>query len=75
MINFFNAQAGGVVNLGGIKAGGIPKIPLTIVNDSQFTFSVPVGAVAGATYVQAVNPPFVPYTSSGNDPGGAFTLN
>ncbi len=75
VINFFNAQAGGVVNLSGIKPGGIPKIPLTIVNDSQFTFSVPVGAVAGATYVQAVNPPFVPYTSSGNDPGGAFTLN
>ncbi len=75
VINFFNAQVGGAVNLGGIKAGGIPKIPLTIVNDTQFTFSVPVAAVPGATYVQAVNPPFVPYTSSGNDPGGAFTLN
>jgi len=24
--------------------------------------------------VQALNPPFVPFTSSGNDPGGAFTL-
>jgi len=24
--------------------------------------------------VQALNPPFVPFTSSGSDPGGAFTL-
>ena len=30
VINFFNAQGGGVVNLGGLKPGGTPKIPLTL---------------------------------------------
>jgi len=74
VINFFNAQAGGALNLGGIKSGGLPKIPLTMINDTQFTFSVPAGGVSGAAYVQALNPPFVPFTSGGNDPGGAFTL-
>jgi hypothetical protein len=35
------------------------------------------GAVAGnvPSYVQALTPPFVPYGTSDNDPGGAFTLN
>jgi hypothetical protein len=75
VINFFNTQSGGVVNLGGLKAGGAPNIPLTRINDTQFTFTAPAGAVPGASYVQALNPPFVPFTSSGNDPGGAFTLN
>ena len=75
VINLFNLQAGGVVvNLGGLDARGKAKIPLTIVNSNQFTFTEPVGAVPGAAYVQAVSPPFVPFTSSGNDPGGSFTL-
>jgi hypothetical protein len=62
-----------VVNLGGIDSRGA-KIPLTIVSDTQFTFSVPAGAAPGPSYVQALNPPFLPFSSSGNDPGGAFTL-
>jgi len=75
VINFFNAQKGGVVNLGGLNADGTPKIPLTLVNDRQFSFIVSsAAAVAGPSYVQALNPPFVPFTSSGNGPGGAFTL-
>jgi hypothetical protein len=74
VVNFFNAQPGGVVNLGGLKTDGTPRIPLTLVNDTQFTFSVPVGAVPGSSYVEALSPPFVPFTSSGNGPGGAFTL-
>ena len=74
VINLFNMQGGGVVNLGGLKPGGKPKIPLTFVNANQFTFTRPAGAVAGSSYVQALNPPFVPFTSSGNDPGGSFTL-
>ncbi len=44
-INFFNAQPSGVVNLGGLKSDGSPIIPLMIVNDMQFTFNVPAGAV------------------------------
>ncbi len=74
VINFFNKQAGGVVNLGGLKAGGLPKIRLTFVNSTRFTFGKPPGASPGASYVQALNPPFVPFTSSGEAPGGAFTL-
>lgn len=73
-INFFNAQPSGVVNLGGLKSDGSPIIPLMIVNDMQFTFNVPAGAVPSPSYVQALNPPFVPFSSSGTDPGGAFTL-
>jgi len=74
VINLFNAQGGVAVNLGGLGAGGVPKIALTIVNDTRFTFSKPAKAVAGAAYVQAINPPFVPFTSSGNSAAGAFTL-
>jgi hypothetical protein len=73
VINFFNTQSGKVVNLGGL-AGGKPKIKLTVVSDTKFTFSKPAGAVAGPSYVQALNPPFVPFSSSGNAPEGAFTL-
>ncbi len=75
VINFFNSRPDGVVNLGGLKPDGTPKIPLTIVNDTQFIFTVSSALAApGPSYVQALNPPFVPFTSSGADPGGAFTL-
>jgi hypothetical protein len=74
VINFFNSHGGGVVNLGGLKAGGVPNIPLTFINENKFTFTVPTAAVPGPSYVQALNPPFVPFTSSGNAPGGAFKL-
>jgi hypothetical protein len=72
VINFFNAQGGGVVNLGGLTAGGAAKIPLTIVNSNQFTFTKPARSVPGLAYVQALNPPSL--TSSGTGPGGSFTL-
>ena len=49
-------------------------IPLTLLSDTMFTFTVPAGAIPGLSYVQAVSPPFVPFSSSGNDPGGSFTL-
>jgi hypothetical protein len=74
VINFFNTQGAKVMNLGGLKPGGAPKIPLAFVNQNKFTFSKPGGAAPGASYVQALNPPFVPFSSSGNDPGGSFTL-
>jgi hypothetical protein len=75
VINFFNTQGGGVVNLGGTTAKGTPKIPLKFVNPDRFTFTKPAAAMPGPSYVQALNPPFVPFTSSGNDPGGSFTLH
>jgi hypothetical protein len=74
VINFFNSQAGGAVNLGGLTAGGAPKIPIRLVSSTRFTFTRPTAAVAGPSFVQALNRPFVPFTSSGNDPCGAFTL-
>jgi hypothetical protein len=41
---------------------------------AHLTFAVPSGAVAGPSYVQIVNPPFIAFTASGNDPDGGFTL-
>ncbi len=73
-INFFNQQPGGVINLGGVTPGGAPKIALVFVDENEFKFKVPSGAMPGPSYVQVLNPPFVPFTSSGNDPHGAFTL-
>lgn len=73
VINFFNTQAdGGVVNLGGLKADGTPVIPLFFVNDTTFSFIVPSTAVPGASYVEALNPPFLPFTAT--DPGGSLVL-
>jgi Subtilase family len=72
-INFFNTQNGVVKNLGGY-VDGKPAITLTLISHDQFTFEVPPGAQPGASYVQAINPPFTPYSDSGSDPGGAFTL-
>src|SRR5262249_21144090 len=67
--NFFNTQAGGtVVNLGG------PGLVATVDSSTQLHFTVPAGAVPGPCYVQIVNPPFISFTSSGNDPHGGFTL-
>jgi len=75
VINLFSQQAGGgVANLGGYNAQGQPRIPLNIVSGNVFTFTVPAGAVSGPAYVHVLNPPFIPFTSTGGDPGGAFTL-
>ncbi|MGO9063070.1 MAG: hypothetical protein ACLQU2_37755 [Candidatus Binataceae bacterium] len=45
------------------------------MSDTQFTFTAPAAAaVAGASYVEALRPSFVPFSSSDNNPGGTFTL-
>jgi hypothetical protein len=50
--------------------GGLAILEVLIfVNDTRFTFKVAAGAVPGPSYVQALNPPFVPLTSSGTGPG------
>jgi hypothetical protein len=74
VINLFNLQGGITVNLGGIKRDGTPRIPLAVTSSTRFTFTRPKNGVPGPAYVQANNPPFVPFTSSGNSPKGAFTL-
>jgi ELWxxDGT repeat protein len=73
VINLFNVQGGGVVNLGGLT-GSTSKVPLTFVNDTRLTFTRPVAAVAGPAFVEVLNPPYTPYSSSGNDPEGAFSF-
>jgi len=67
VINFFNSQGAVTVNLGGLQRDGTAKIPLTLVNSDSFTFMVPAGASAGPSYVQALSPPFVPFTSAGKE--------
>jgi alpha-tubulin suppressor-like RCC1 family protein len=73
VINLFNRQGGAAVNLGGL-AGGTARVPLTLVSDTEFTFARPAGAVAGPAFVEVLNPPFIPFASSGTDPDGAFTF-
>jgi hypothetical protein len=74
VINFFNTQRSAVVNLGGLKADGSPRIALTFIDSTRFSFTVPASAVPGRSYVQAINPPFVSFASSDNAPAGAFIL-
>jgi hypothetical protein len=75
VINFFaTATGGGLVNFGGLDASGNPKIALKLISANEFTFSRPAGALAGAAFVEALNPPYVPFTTSGTGPGGMLTL-
>jgi hypothetical protein len=74
VINLFNLQGDTAVNLGGLNGDGSSKIPMTIVSSTQLTFEKPAGAVAGPSFVEILNPPFIPYSSSGNDPDGAFSM-
>ncbi len=74
VINLFNEHGGGIVNLGGLKPDGTPGIPLTLIDATKFTFALPGGATVGPGYVEALNPPFVPFSSSGNGSGGSFTI-
>jgi len=73
VINLFNQQGTGAVNLGGLSLGGSPNIPLDVSSSTQFSFTMPPGIVSGPAYVQVINPPFVPFTSSGDSLAGAFT--
>jgi hypothetical protein len=62
VINLYNTQGTTNVNLGGLQPDGKPRIPLTVINSTRFTFTRPADAVPGPTYVQALNPPFVLFT-------------
>lgn len=56
VITLFNRRGAATVNLSGLGSGGAVKTPLTVVDSTKFTFTTPAGAVAGAAYVQAINP-------------------
>ena len=74
VINLFNLQGATVVNLGGFNAQGLPRVPLSVDSALQFRFAVPAAAMTGAAYIQAINPPYIAWSSSGSDPDGAFML-
>ncbi|MCE9616382.1 MAG: NHL repeat-containing protein [Lentisphaerae bacterium] len=74
VINLFNRQGSGAVNLGGLLANGAARIPLTLVSAKQFRFTVPAGAVTGPAFIEALNPPFIAFSSSGTSPTGGFTI-
>jgi hypothetical protein len=71
LINLFNGPSG--TNIGGLTAQG-PRIPLTFISSTELRFQVPRSAVAGSSYVQVLNPPYIAYSSSGSDPDGTFSL-
>jgi hypothetical protein len=71
VVNLFNVQGGGTVNLGGLGPAG-PRVPLTVVSPTELRFARPAAAAAGAAFVEVLNPPFIAYSSSGGDPHGAF---
>jgi hypothetical protein len=73
VINLYNMQGAGVVNLGGIS-GGQRVIPLQFISPTELRFTRPGSAQAGAAFVEVLNPPYIPFSSSGNDPDGAFTF-
>ena len=74
VINLFNLQGETVVNLGGIDSHQKPLIPLTVIDSTQFTFTLPTAAVPGPAYVQAINPPFTPFTNTGTSANGTIDL-
>jgi len=38
------------------------------------TFTLPTAIMAGPAYVEALNPPFIAFTSTGNASAGAFDV-
>jgi hypothetical protein len=73
VINLFNKRGSGTVNLGGLNKSGAPNIALDVSSSTQFSFTVPGSIVPGPAYLEVINPPFVPFTTSGDSPAGAFT--
>src|SRR6202035_5363643 len=57
---------------GGFSTTGTPAIAITLVSATELRFAVPAGVKAGPAYVQALNPPFVPFTIT--DSNGNITL-
>src|SRR5262249_16673534 len=70
VVNFLNKQ-----NNGGVMNPGGPVLQVTVSSTTQLQFTVPATAAPGLSYVQIVNPPFITFTSTGNDPDGSFTLH
>lgn len=74
VINLWNQQGAGSVYFGGYNVQGQANVPLTVQSSTRFTFAVPSGAATGPSYLQVVNPPFIPSSTTGSDPNGSFML-
>jgi subtilisin-like proprotein convertase family protein len=74
VINLFNLQGSTVVNLGGLTGGGQRVIPLQFISSQELRFLRPAGAQSGPAFVEVLNPPYIPYSSSGADPNGGFSF-
>jgi hypothetical protein len=72
VINLFAKLRGVLVNVGGLGPAG-PRSPLSVVGDTRLTFTRPIGVDEGPAFVEVLNPPFTPFSTSGSDPDGAFT--
>jgi hypothetical protein len=66
-INLWNTHATGSAFFG-------PQIQISLQSDTQLSFPLPTGAQPGYGYVQVLNPPFIPFSHSGADPDGAFSI-
>jgi hypothetical protein len=72
------AVAGGVAGAARARAQGeerVERLPVgDFIGDTELRFLIPASAEAGPAFVEVLNPPFIPFSSSGNDPDGAFTF-
>jgi hypothetical protein len=76
-LNLFATQqgTGAGINFGGQLPNGQPRIELTSMTPTSLTFQLPPDAAAGPAFVEALNPPFIPFTSSlSRSSAGAFTI-
>ena len=75
-INLFATRRGTQtsVNFGGLLPDGQARIPLTSVTPTALTFELPDEAAGGRAFVQALNPPFIPFTSSLSRSDGSFVI-
>ncbi len=73
VINFFTV---GGTNHCGLSVGGTALCPITLQSDTDFTVQRPASmdGYSGPAFIQVLNPPFVPFSSTGEDPDSAFTL-
>lgn len=66
--------SGDVENFGGFEEFGLPRLPLTVSSDGALEFTVPADAMSGPALLHLLNPPFIPFSSSGVGPAGEFTI-
>ncbi|MBK7975337.1 MAG: hypothetical protein IPK07_19320 [Deltaproteobacteria bacterium] len=74
VVNFFAARNGQLQNLGGLAENGVPRIILNVTSSTQLSFQRPPAVDAGNAFVEAINPPYIPFTSSGSGASGAVVL-